>query len=42
MLIWLYNGERGPNTLFVRYVSYGFFPVSMLIFWYLSSQGVTY
>ncbi|MBO5517899.1 MAG: hypothetical protein J6A42_07460 [Firmicutes bacterium] len=42
ILIWLYNGERGPNTLAVRYISYGFFPVSVLIFWYLSSQGVIY
>lgn len=42
IFIWLYNGERGPNTLAVRYISYGFFPVSMLIFWYLASQGVLY
>ena len=42
ILIWLYNGERGPNTLPVRYISYGFFPVSILLFWYLASQGVIY
>lgn len=42
ILIWLYNGERGPNTLAVRYISYGFFPVSILLFWYLASQGVIY
>ena len=42
ILIWLYNGERGPNTLTVRYISYGFFPVSILLFWYLASQGVIY
>ncbi len=37
VLIWLYSGERGPNTLGIRYISYGFFPVSILIFWYLAS-----
>ena len=42
LFIWLYNGERGSNKLIVRYVSYGFFPVAILIFWYLASQGVTY
>ena len=41
-LIWMYNGKRGPNTLAVRYISYGFFPVSILFFWYLASQGVRY
>ena len=42
LFIWLYNGERGSNKLIVRYVSYGFFPVAILIFRYLASQGVTY
>ena len=42
LLIWLYNGERGKNTLAVRYISYGFFPVSILALWFLSSQGVIY
>ena len=42
LLIWGYNGERGSNKLIVRYISYGFFPVSILVFWYLSSQGVIY
>ena len=42
VLIWLYSGERGPNTLPVRYISYGFFPVSILIFWFLATQGVLY
>ena len=42
LFIWLYSGERGPNTLAVRYISYGFFPVCILLFWYLASQGVIY
>ncbi len=42
LLIWLYNGERGKNTLAIRYLSYAFFPVSILIFWFLASQGVQY
>jgi hypothetical protein len=42
IFIWLYNGERGKNTLPVRYISYGFFPVAMLLFWYLSSRGIVY
>ena len=42
IFIWLYNGERGSNKLIVRYISYGFFPVAVLAFWYLASQGVIY
>ena len=41
LFIWLYNGERGPNTLAVRYVSYGFFPVSLLVLYLLSTYTVT-
>ena len=42
LLIWLYSGERGSNRLIVRYISYGFFPVSLLVFWYLANHGVIY
>jgi hypothetical protein len=42
LFIWLYNGERGSNKLFVRYISYGFFPAAILVFWYLASRGVAY
>ena len=42
LLIWRYNGERGDNRLLVRYVSYGFFPVCLFLFWYLSTKGFVY
>ena len=42
LFIWMYNGERGSNKLIIRYISYGFFPVSMLALWYLSTHGVLY
>ena len=41
IFIWLYNGQRGPNTLPVRYISYGFFPVSMLVLYFLSAYTIT-
>ncbi len=40
LFIWLYNGERGPNTLPVRYVSYGFFPVSLLALYLISHYTI--
>lgn len=40
VLIWLYNGKRGRNDLSVRYISYAFFPVSVLLLWFLASKGV--
>ncbi|MBR6352084.1 MAG: hypothetical protein IKR93_07170 [Firmicutes bacterium] len=35
ILIWLYNGERGLNTLKSRYVFYCIYPVMLLLLWLL-------
>ena len=31
LLIWLYNGEKGPRNRLIQYGSYGFYPVHFLI-----------
>ena len=33
ILIWLYNGERGVNTMRSRYIFYAVYPVEMLLLW---------
>lgn len=40
VLIWLYNGERGNNSLPVRYVSYGFMAALCTVLWGIAKSGV--
>ncbi|HPF18908.1 MAG: TraX family protein [Bacillota bacterium] len=40
-LIWKYNGNRGPDHLFLHYASYAFYPVHLLILAMLAMNGVT-
>ena len=35
VLIWIYNGERGPNTLKIKYLFYAFYPATLLLLWLL-------
>ena len=35
VLIWIYNGERGPNTLKIKYLFYAFYPAMLLLLWLL-------
>lgn len=39
LLIWLYNGKRGPNSIPLRYASYGYLPVLFLICWLMANGG---
>lgn len=40
LLIWMYNGKRGPNTVAVRYITYAYFPASLFIFWFMAKYAV--
>ncbi|MEA4876090.1 TraX family protein [Anaerorhabdus sp.] len=39
--IYLYNGERGPNTKFSKYIFYIFYPVHIWILYIIATVIVT-
>ena len=40
ILTWFYNGERGPNKLWIKVVYYLYFPLMLLILWLIKTYAL--
>ena len=40
ILTWFYNGERGPNKLWIKVVYYLYFPLMLLVLWLIKTYAL--